>query len=50
MCEDVYALSKKDNAPPKNLVFEIMQKIDQSRDFGKKIEIDVSNLREKKKL
>ena len=49
MCEDVFAQSNEDNVLPKNTVFELMQKIDQSHDFAKKIEIDISNLREKKK-
>ena len=48
MWENIFDQSKNDNAPPNKSVFKLMQKIDQSRDFAKKIEIDVSNLREKK--
>ena len=50
MCEDVVAQSRKDNAPPEKSIFDLIQKISQSHDFAKKFEIDVSNLREKKKL
>ena len=50
MCEDVWAQSNRDNAPPKISVFEFMQKIDQSRDFAQKVEINLSHLREEKRL
>ena len=49
-CEAVVAQSQKDNAPPEKSVFELMGKIAKSHDFVKKIEIDVSNLREKNKV
>ena len=49
MCEDVLAQLNKDNVPHKISVFKIMQKINQSRDFAKKIEIDLSHLREEKR-
>ena len=37
MCEGLWAQSNEDTAPPKKSVFKIMQKIDQSQDFAKKI-------------
>ena len=46
--ENVLAQSNKDNVPPDNTVFKIMQKIDQSLDFARKIEIDLSRLKEEK--
>ena len=50
ICDGVLlAQATQDNAPPKRTVFEVMQKIDQSLDFAKKIEIDLSRLREKKR-
>lgn len=49
MCQEVVAQLQKDNAPPKKSVFELIQNISQSHDFTKKFEIDISNLKEKKK-